>query len=562
METRGSILQIPHRPYILFVFICICVFSNSQAQNTADTLPPKKTSLVKVSGNIYASADFYNTTDTHQRYVPVSPSLTGSLALKVGYWSFPFTFIISEKERKIRQAFNQIGTTGEHKWVKLHTGYRTFSQSSLTLSGMTFLGFAGEINPGLLRFGAMYGRLQRRVAYDSTSEYTIYPAYERWAYTLKAGIGNSKNYFDLIFLQGKDKISSLSDYERGDARPAENEVAGYATRFKLSKRWSFESEGALSMFTRNRLDTGDAESFTDLPFNSNHSTQALSALKAAFTYQGKELSLVTAYKRVEPEYRSMGTYYFQNDVEQLLLTPKLNLKKGLLKMEATAGAERNDLLRLKNSDTRRFIANFRLGWQPTPKYTVDVQFANYGSNIRYKDFMTAPDVTQNQLLFYCNNRYLISNNNYMHTIFGNLAHQRIDFNETQNPANSRYSSVNLSYTLSFLQKDMTLNSSLGYTSSKLSTYDIGTVNVNVGGQKTLLDSKLQTGFSANYQPSFRSGEQTGFFYMINATAAYTASEKHIFTADLSYQRQKDSTGNSLLANGRELRAILGYRRIF
>lgn len=59
--------------------------------------------------------------------------------------------------------------------------------------------------------------------------------------------------------------------------------------------------------------------------------------ETSWNYQAPKGGIGVAYKRVDPEYRSMGAYFFQNDIEQFTLTPQIRLDSGRVSITANVG---------------------------------------------------------------------------------------------------------------------------------------------------------------------------------------------------------------------------------
>jgi hypothetical protein len=101
------------------------------------------------------------------------------------------------------------------------------------------LGVSVEINPGLFRFGAVYGNFRREVASDSTNLDAV-PAYKRKGYSFKIGVGNQENYFDFILFKAKDDTLSAPGFTVEDnVLPAENLVVGVSSRISTKSKLFF-----------------------------------------------------------------------------------------------------------------------------------------------------------------------------------------------------------------------------------------------------------------------------------------------------------------------------------
>jgi hypothetical protein len=155
-----------------------------------------------INGGLQLSNVFYHTSlDTAYRS-PLSYIISGQFNLSWKKITLPFSFILSEQERNFRQPFNQFGASPQYKWVTIHAGYRNITFSPYTLAGHTFLGGGVELNPGKLRFAAIYGRFTKAVHPDSVLILPGQSAYDRYALSVKLGVGKATNYFDVMYLKG------------------------------------------------------------------------------------------------------------------------------------------------------------------------------------------------------------------------------------------------------------------------------------------------------------------------------------------------------------------------
>jgi hypothetical protein len=64
--------------------------------------------------------------------------------------------------------------------------------------------------------------------------------------------------------------------------------------------------------------------------NVNTSTNLYNAVQTEFGFVNKTVKIKAKYKRVEPDFQSMGAYYFQTDVENITLEPSFTLAQSKL----------------------------------------------------------------------------------------------------------------------------------------------------------------------------------------------------------------------------------------
>lgn len=191
---------------------------------------------------------------------PISANLYGNIRLAAGKdFSIPLNFVLGTDQRNYRQSFNVAGISPSWRWATLHLGYRNVHFNPFTLAGHSFLGGGLGLYPGKFRFEAIYGRFQRLVPADTVvlvDNHTLYatPAYERWGYAAKIGLGSKRNFVDLIFLDARDKSESPPVYMPANVEttPAENTVTGISSKFSFGKKWAWVTDAGFSLYTRDR----------------------------------------------------------------------------------------------------------------------------------------------------------------------------------------------------------------------------------------------------------------------------------------------------------------------
>jgi hypothetical protein len=104
-------------------------------------------------------------------------------------------------------------------------------------------------------------------------------------------------------------------------------------------------------------DEGLANNFRSV-LNVNTSTNLYNAVQTEFGFVNKTMKIKAKYKRVEPDFQSMGAYYFQTDVENITLEPSFTLAKSKLRINSSIGQQRDNILHQKSFTSKRFIREF------------------------------------------------------------------------------------------------------------------------------------------------------------------------------------------------------------
>lgn len=445
-----------------------------------DSTRPTGPSL-SVTGNLELMKGFYAVRDAGTRYSQNQPwCLNGTLILTMRTgWTIPIQGIWSTPSAEYGQSYNTIGISARHKnWLTLHGGYRNLEFSPFTLASHTVLGAGIELNPGLLRVGLIVGQLAKAVvANDAAPDQGA--MFRRMGYCARVGIGTDRNYLDIILLHAADDPHSIRADSAAWLHPAENAVLGLSGRIRTNRKLTIDLDGAGSVYTSDtRAESLPVSSHTDKSPNIlnglgslvlfRQTTSIRTALQASLSYRASWGDLKLRYKRVEPGYQSMGTYYLQTDLERITIAPSLLLFKKRLQLRSNVGWQHDNLFNQKRTRNERFIGSASLTYTSDDYLTVELTASNYGTTQRAGSRPLNDSIRVNQ-----NNRTL-SGNLYKfwtnavrtHSLNGSATYQQL---QDLNPFSiTRNRSQNWSYTLDYmLQQSATrLTLNIGYNYSR------------------------------------------------------------------------------------------------
>ena len=499
---------------LIFLFVLSLFFAagNTYAQDLGNLGDQKPISL---DGAITVSGTKYSVAGGPARRPPTSWTLIGTPTLGIYGVSLPFTFILSDQESDFRQPFDQFGVSPSYKWVTLHLGYNSLSYSKYSLAGITFLGAGIDLTPGPLRLSAMYGRFQRAVEMDTAPQSQTYsyvqPAYQRMGFAVKAGYGSQTSFIDFIYLHAADDSNSLQ--RRPDSLnifPEENTVFAINTRLQIIQQLAFEAEGAASFFTRDirapMIDSGNIpQSLTSL-IQVHSSTSLLFANNVGLVFNVPHFSTRLGYERIEPDFNSLGAYYFTSDVENYTIAPSFDLFSNKFRASGSIGIQNDNLLNNKIARTQRVIGSGNMSINPAQVFGIDLNYTNYATTqgasklpgdtgqYQVRNVSQSASVTP-RLLF-------ISSEMTNSLILSISQQQYTDYNiYTQASANSNTTTGSFNYNLSFLKTGLNLGASLLYADTKQATTTTGLRGITVNASKSLFSNKLSLGGSVGFTNS-------------------------------------------------------------
>ena len=342
------------------------------------------------SGNISVGSSFYKAVDREDRRSPFAYYIVASPTISIYEFDFPITFSYRDQQGSISKPFNRFTINPTYKWIKLGIGNTSLDLSSYTLSGQYFKGASMELTPGKFRIKAGYGELENPLSQIDTligGPPLILETYKRMAMSVLIGYGSNKNYIDLIAFRAKDDISSvdLSLIDNSIIKPEENLVFG--TKFGVSpiKQITLKVNVAGSAYTSNQqsvgFESGDAGvERLDEAITNNISTKIQFAGDASIGFKIKKFGVGFEYKRVDPLYKSLGTYYFQEDYHNLTMKMNFSLFKSKIRFRGSGGLQENNLNNLRSNTRRRQIFKGSLTIAPSRKFTSTIRVANFTSD--------------------------------------------------------------------------------------------------------------------------------------------------------------------------------------
>ncbi len=551
----------------------------SLCQTTAQDLQSiQKAEPFRIKGTISAGMWLYNTSGIPSRRQPFSWYLTGSPTLTIYGITFPFTLTVSEQERRFAQPFNRYGVSPYYKWLTIHAGYRNVKFSDFTLAGVSMLGGGFEMNPGKFRLGVMMGRINRAVAEDTVladgSLFNTYPVYKRMGYGLKIGYGKAANYIDLSFFKGYDDYRSITRPVRNTrVTPADNAVVGLKTHITLLKKLTLEADVALSALTRNLYASSlDSSSLnTQLSFlkgiprilEVNSSTGLYKAVRGSLSYGLGNGNVAARYERIDQDFQSLGSFFFNTDNEQWTLSPSFSLFENFISISGSYGIARDNLNGKKYATTLRSIGALNLGLQLTDELNASLNVSNFGTNQNrgvgelFND-TTAISIVNGSYAF--NATYNKSDQYQSHNVNLSAGYQDAkDQNRfTRDLTNITSFYSNLSYSLSAIEEQSTASATFTYNNTQTPNQRIVTLGPSLSIGIPFFDKALRPTLSGSYYLRRTDGQADGSTLSANGNVSYTI-DKQTFSLAGSLLRNISNTTLTPSFTETRLNVTYGYR---
>ncbi len=482
------------RKYIITFFILSFVLQ-SFAQ---DLEKIGKKDMVTVGGGLNLSSVFYNANGIPNRRQPFTYFLNGNITANFLGISLPYTFNYSNNQISYSQPYNIQSFNPTYKWIKGYAGITSMNFSPYTQSGHIFAGGGVELTPKNFKFAALYGRFKKATPYDTDNNSDANMAYKRMGWGGYAGYTFKGSEVKLIYFAAQDDPTSLAFIPvTTSITPMRNTVVSVTGKTTLFKKLILKAEYALSGITRNVQSNIDIESAPKnrLPyiFSTNPTSQFFQAYKASIGYRIKVVNLRFNYERVEPEYKTLGSYYFNNDLENFTFAPSATLLKGKLSLSANTGLQKNNLNGNKLNTTKRWVGSINVAYMPSQKWTFNLNYSNFSS-------FTKQRPQDNP--FYRNN--LDTLNFYQLTQSGNAS-----VSHNFGNANLKHAlSLNTSYMVTG-QKQGAISDATAFGINQNISTPSKVVNANCSHNMQLVKSKISIGYNFNTNYS-----EQGTFYTL------------------------------------------------
>ncbi|MEN1784429.1 MAG: hypothetical protein AAGF77_04740 [Bacteroidota bacterium] len=520
-----------------------CCISNGQ-----DLSRIGDSTAVKLSGGAGLRTIFYSSNGAQERRQPFTYVLSGNAALNVYQLNIPFSFTLSNQQFRFSQPFNEFGASPTYKWATVHLGFRNLNLSRFTLAGHQMLGAGVELNPGKFRFAAMYGRLQKAVAEDTTLLSVRRPAFQRKGYSVKVGFGTNTNFVDFIFLKAEDDEESLQvDTLPETVRPGENTVFGINSIQNFFKnKLKLYFDGGVSLFVLDKTLNGtgieipEGLSFLGDLVNANESTQFYTAFRGGVDLNLKNFALKTVVQRIDSDYRSMGLYFINNDILAYSVNPAITFLKGNLRLSGGVTLQRDNLNDKKAFTSKRTIPTANIFVRPTNKLNFMLGYTNVSTLMEEGTIPldNAFRQDQNNPIYTFSSTYATATELAAHqvSLFANRS-QLVD-NNLQTSQFSEYvgNTVNLSYSFSQTKQLFGLFASVNYNDLETFNGKLPGAGVSLGGNKSFLEGKLNLNATGSYAD--QNGQTSQSF---NLGAAYRI-KKHQISLQTNYLNTQLTSG--------------------
>lgn len=568
----------PSRSGLSLVFV-LCASIPLTAQNLESIGKEKPFSF---AGGLSFNQIFYSAHGIESRRSPYNHFASGNINLSLYGWTIPLSFTLSNQHTSFSQPFNQYSVHPTYKWITVHAGYTAMSFSPYTVNGHIFLGGGVDIAPeGNWRFSALYGRFLKAVESDTLHDRTSQSSFQRMGYGLKTTYGNGRNFIDLILFHANDDVHSLRTIPDSlEVTPQQNLVLSLGAGKTIFKHFHLKAELSSSAITRDtRAEKTHHDHLlakSDFLFEPRLSSSYHHAFKASLDYQFDTYRIGFAYEKIDPEYRTLGAYYFNNDLENITLNGAAGILQGKMNIAASAGRQHDNLDKRKISTLRRMVGSLNINYMPSPQLNFSASYSSFQTytNIRSPfadlnrltpydnlDTLNFTQISKNAAL---SGTYTLpgqenkKQNVSLHVTWQDAADKQGGANQN---SGTRFYNINTAYSMMFVPRNMSVSISFNGTLNQGTFIHTSMLGPGTAISKSSFNRKFRTTLSSSFNKTYSQGENINAVINCRLSGILSVRRKHninLSTVMVNRKNKTESAGRSFT----EFTGMIGYTYTF
>jgi hypothetical protein len=544
----------------LAVLFCIFLFvltpPTAAQQIDIDNFKKNLQQPVKIGGGVSMNTIFYNGNDGQGRQ-PFTYFLNGNINFNFfNQINLPFTFNITNLGNNLTYPTlpTRLSVHPKYKWITGHIGDVAMNFSPYTLSGHMFRGVGIDLAPkGPWKVNLMGGRLQQSVEYNPANP-LIAAAYERMGYGAKVRYDKADYYLGMSALTTKDDPNSLRwQPDSLNIFPKDNTAFSWEGGIKVSSNINISGEYGISMLSRDNRSPREGSSVIDNLIANRTSTQVYRAYRFDVSYLLYKNNIGIGYERIDPDYVTLGAYFFNNDYENLTLRYARPFLKDKMNVALSWGVQRDDLNNTEEQSSKRLVSSANINYAPSEKLALSLSYSDFQTfmNIRSQfNFINGQTPYDNldTLNFTQLSKNMAFNTNYnfgkketkKHSLNANLSFQEAANKQGDiiKPGSlTQFYNLGTSYNLLFVPQSINFQAAFNATYNRLDGDDFVTLGPTVGVNAKLIKKKITTRVSVSYNASLNKGETQSEIFNLRWNAGYTFLKKHNLSINTVWQNR-------------------------
>ena len=566
--------RIIHICFVALALLSLCNQATAQSMDIGELANIKSRKPIKLSGGISANSTYYDASEMYGRQ-PFTYQFNGNLNISLmELVNIPLSFNLNNfgAQYSYPSLPNRLSLHPSYKWVRAHIGDVSMTFSPYTLSGHMFTGGGIELTPGRWSFMAMGGRLVRKVDFNPLIP-SVMPSYNRHGTGAKVRYNGDKFFVGTSFFTAKDQAKNI--FFSADSMgifPKSNVALGVEGGVTILSKLKLSAEYALSIMSHDIRPEINIDNDNGA-FMRNMATNYYSAIRTALDYTFKKNTIGIGYERIEPQYQTLGAYYFNNDYQNITLNYARPLFGSKANIALRGGAQRDDLDNSKESRNTRFVGSANVSYAPVDKLSMSLsastfqgyrivksQFDYINQTTPYENLDTLNFVQISQNIDFNINWTVRSNDKSIQNIMFFTSYQEAADRQGKYilPGNlSRFLNASTIYSVDAIPINMNFNLGFNVSNNYSNMSNFLTLGPILGVNARLFQQTLMTGLSLSYNRSAEQSVPVADVYNCRWNANYRFFKRHALQSSVMFQQQK-RTIQSATKTTQSITAQIGY----
>lgn len=377
-------------------FVIILCFTSIHAQDIEQALDNIKETKFEVSGFININGNYYQSNNA-LRSIPLGARINSFLNLNILGVSVPLSASFGTGGRVFNYqlpAYSFIGISPKYKALTIHVGDRNLDFNKYTFNRHSFRGLGFEYKPKKWKLSGFYGRLRRAKEEDLVSNHQLDPLFRRVGWGISGGYDTSKDKAIISLFDSKDIANSIPEIDSTfDVSPGENTIISFEGKKKLTEAISVATLISYSGITENTnetiaLNTNSLQRFGGL-LSTNLSTRWNLAFNVEAGVKTNFGKIVAGYERIDPGYKTFGSLFFQDDLQQIFGGLNTRFFKKKLILNTRIGFRNNNLKGDQANTYNRIIGSINAIYNQSEKLSLSLNYSSF-NNVNKKGIVLDP----------------------------------------------------------------------------------------------------------------------------------------------------------------------------
>lgn len=565
-------LKIMYNNTLLKLFLLYLISFSYIEGSAQDVEQIIKSDPFKVSGNISAGTQIFTSNNNTNIRSPFSYYAQGTLNFSFyKYLQIPIAISIRDSKLNLSKRINRIGINPKYKWVQLYFGSNSFQFSPYSLSGQNINGIGIALTPGRFKLTAIKGTIRNLIpqTLNEDLESDFLPTYQRKATGLQLGYQSSKGKINIVMLKIKDDLFNqdiVPDSLSNAITPQENLVTGIKSEATIARKFTMGMDVNASVFTNDitndSLEISDQyQGITSATLTPTTSTRASYAGEVYSQLNLGPFMVGFKIRQVNPQYKSLGVFYIQNDYRNTTLNARLSLAQNRIIISGTYGTQRNNLDQNRSFTQERNIYSLQFNFNSAKAFGVSSNYSNYTQDqtagiITVEDTLRYAQVSKNLSIV---PRLTFINNSKSQNITASLV--RFGFTDLSTffdePQSQKAHIYNLNYSIKWKNSGLGINLGTNYNKTSSALNVLKRYGGTVGLSKSF-SKKTKLSFTSTYNLRKTDTLSTGSILQNKVSFRLSPKKKQRLSVNISSVRRSFSNKKTLS----QLRASLSYNVSF